>query len=163
MRLLDFIKSKCLHDFARGEKDLSDFVNLKDILILPKADGTTIDNFISEFIYKILERHEIIKNLKGYKKYFIKVSTRIPERATAIEAYNIWKETFFSKIETPFDLPRQKYNSICPKDIILVQLECINLYNSTMDSWSGFEGYVLSMLIDTNKGEIWDARGEKVT
>lgn len=136
-------------------------INVRDILILPNDDKTIITTHLKQVTYKIFERYNILEFLHGFEKYIIKLTDQVHIGKPINQTYSIWKEDFFPQVETPFNLPRKPNNPICPPNIILARLECINSYTSNMGSFWGFNGYVLMMLIDQSKLEVWDARGEK--
>lgn len=157
MKLIRWAFNKNSKNRNQGISD----IQLKDVLILPKGDGTKLNSNLRKVIYETLESYQIIQNISKYSRYFIRVSNQIAKEKTVIEAYNVWKEPFFSQIKTPFNLPRKNGEFICPENNILVQLECIHKYTPNMGSYWGFEGYILIMLVDIKKHEIIDARGEK--
>lgn len=123
------------------------------------------DIFTLEYIKKIvlfvIEKNSLFKKFPGYKKYRLKAVQKIREGTIVSNAHVVWKDEWFEKVKTPNALPRKKNNDVCPANIILVRLECVNEITPNMGSWWGFQGYVLSMLIDIKNYEIWDARGEK--
>lgn len=160
--LKKFINNK-LTIITENEKDSdSSDMNVRDIIVLPLDNKTSITHKMRECIYSVLEKYNVMKNLHGYKSYYIRITNQIPLSVTTIKAYHLWKDPLFSQIETPFGLPRQQSDSVCLKDIWLLRIECVNKNTISYRSggW-GFDGYVLNILVDSSNLKIWDARGEK--
>lgn len=103
-----------------------------------------------------------IKEMKKFNNFAIDLEKLILAGVTVKNAHAIYsKESVFDAMETPLALPHQLGNVICPENIILTSIRFIKRERpNDRGVYYNFEGYILYLLIDTQKQTIWDARGE---
>jgi len=116
-------------------------------------------------IYKFIMSNSLLESLPPSNEVEIQIKNKVSAGTTLAKAHKIWQQGYFTKIETPINLPRQPELATCPFGIVRVEIDCIEKKNPGMGSYYGFTGYYLSVLVLVSffSKKIWDARGEHAT
>ncbi len=114
-----------------------------------------------EIVHEILEKNEIFQKLGIDNYYYVSIFQRSDEAISIVNAYGRWKEPDFSKLTTPFELPRKDNDFICPPNLFLLKIVSFEPHASPPQNGEEMMGdYSLWLLIDPKNKEILDARYE---
>ena len=98
-----------------------------------------------------------------FKKIRFRIGPSIQISTSLADAHRTWLPRYLSKLASISDFPFRNSSETCPEGLTRISVECIMKENPGMGSFYGFQGYFISLLVDLEKSEIWDARGEEAT
>ena len=101
--------------------------------------------------------------LPSSKQFRVKICGRVAEETEVADAHSTWVRDRVSYVGGLPPLPHLPPETRCPAGIFLVEVECIQQPTGGMSSYYGFEGTFVSLLVDLEREEVFDARAEHAT
>lgn len=130
--------------------------------VVRPAPNTFVPLARQQRIGDILERCDLPHRAPPSAEIVALIEGDIAPGTPLVDAHRIWQPQRIAHLTTPDGFPRQPEDAPCPRGIVRVCVECVERRTGGMGSHFGFDGYILSLLVDIDHGTIWDARREPV-
>jgi hypothetical protein len=139
---------------------------IENMIILPKPNSSfKISQELRMAVRKSLNNTNLINAINKYHRVHVYIKKTISAGKTLKYAHGPYAFKYVLKdidrLETPFSLPRQAYTTLCPENLVQVEIQFIIKINRGANEMPfEFIPYFLSLLVDTKNSIIWDARGK---